>query len=974
MRVRAELRDVSWPVQPEEDGWPAPEVMDLWLAAAPTLADAVRAAAGDAIEADADLETLPVIASVDGRPVPAELWSATALRPGQALTLTIVPRGSVTRTVLQVAVIAAALYIPGPQVLALSGFSAAAAGAAISIGGSFLINTLIPPPVPDGAAGVAGGGGRGLTRERLTTSAAANRLRPWGRRTLILGDVRFEPDLLTHQIAAPMVDDTTEAVITVVDGASRTMHRRVDRVFALDLGIGDLRLYRDGGGAPVALPAAPTVLDEALLTSDSDALTPEWGARPGAAPLPPAALPASSRWPFLARSVDDTLKTLSGDTASIDRSRTAPTLHVVVGGSLWTTGSSGQALGRSTTVQVQSPASAEVGDAIDATVTLTSSRPGSAPRLDPVYAVLAVASTARDWTLTGGDRSTSASSRAELSVQQQVWTELESDLTDRRLCSNVLGVRLVGRVGAPPRSVLRARAVQAVATPTAAGVWTGAEPSRNPAAILRAFALGWYDADGALLAGSGRPANTVDDAVLAEWYRWCAAHDPPLHCDLALQDDGRPGEAIERLIAATGRAEISWRTGRLGVVWAGPNDAPEGLIHPSLILPGSLARSWSGVSEVDVFVASYLDRDRWEGREVRVAVPGRTSAARARHITLEGVTDRAAALFHTTAVAAEEAYHRRIVRWRMGRAGALVTRGSVWLLAWDPARGGASGRLRAWSAHEITLDRTVRPASQGWVALDWGDGVVHQSEVTTRSAIADPTDVLVLTRPVVVNAEVKPRDVIWRYYDLDRPPARVRILRAHPVSGNEFDITARVESDAYWRALDAARSANEVTPPPLPLPDPIRIDRPSDGSTVVWQWPASWVAAGVRATFVALSGGGGGGGSGGDPRGANAGQNGAVSRAVQGAWSIEARGGNGGGGPGSASPGSGGGGAAGGSAGAGTRGAGWRGASGWLTYGQTEGAPIRLTLGEGGAGGNGVGGASGGQRGSHGYAVLSPIR
>ena len=329
MRIRAELRDLHG----MEDGtWPEPEAVDLWLGPAPTLADAVVEAAGDAIEADTDLETLPIVASVDGRPVPAELWSATALQPGQALTLTIVPRGGSTlRTVLSVAVITAALFVPGA--IGLSGLAAAATSAAISIGGGLLINKLIPPPVSSPGQSGAGAGG-GLTRERLTTSAAANRLRPWGRRTLILGDVRFEPDLLTHQVAAPMVDDATEAQVPVIDGASATAVKRVDRVLVLDLGIGDLRLYREGGGSPESLPAAPGVLTGKLLTSDSDALVPEWGARPGAAPLPPGALPASSRWPFRARSVGDAAQTLSGDTASIDRSRTAPILNIIVGGSL----------------------------------------------------------------------------------------------------------------------------------------------------------------------------------------------------------------------------------------------------------------------------------------------------------------------------------------------------------------------------------------------------------------------------------------------------------------------------------------------------------------------------------------------------------------------------------------------------------------------------------------------------------------
>ena len=43
----------------------------------------------------------------------------------------------------------------------------------------------------------------------------------------------------------------------------------------------------------------------------------------------------------------------------------------------------------------------------------------------------------------------------------------------------------------------------------------------------------------------------------------------------------------------------------------------------------------------------------------------------------------------------------------------LLTRGSLWLLAWDPAAGGARGRVRGIDGAEVTLDRLVRVASQG---------------------------------------------------------------------------------------------------------------------------------------------------------------------------------------------------------------------------------------------------------------------
>ena len=105
-------------------------------------------------------------------------------------------------------------------------------------------------------------------------------------------------------------------------------------------------------------------------------------------------------------------------------------------------------------------------------------------------------------------------------------------------------------------------------------------PSSNPAAVLRAFALGWHDTTGRLLAGSGRPAALIDDEVLGLWYEWCEAHLPQLRCDLVLER-GRDAREVEALIAACGRATISWASGEIRRRLGGA-EPPRGHRHPAL--------------------------------------------------------------------------------------------------------------------------------------------------------------------------------------------------------------------------------------------------------------------------------------------------------------------------------------------------------------------------------------------------------
>ncbi len=477
--------------------------------------------------------------------------------------------------------------------------------------------------------------------------------------------------------------------------------------------------------------------------------------------------------------------------------------------------------------------------------------------ISPEYIGVELAGGGRDWSLTGGARSTTARDRVELSVLGSYWLAPLSDLTGRRLPTTLCSVRLKGQVGAPPRRVLKVDADQAVSVPTANGVWSQArQPSRNPAAILRAFARGWYDTaersgggpapTGRLLAGTGRDPETIDDAVLARFYWRCENHDPPLRCDLALQGDERPAEAIERLIAATGRAEISWATGKLGVVWTEPDDAPQGLISPAKVLPGTLSLSWRDGPLPDDIVVSYLDRTVWEGREVRVLVPGADGGGRERQVRLEGVTDADAATFHAASIAADEAFHRRAVSWRAGREGALMTRGSLWLMAADLLSGGVTGRLREFGEGRVRLDRPVRLTSQAWLAIDAPGADLHRTPVLRADPDPDggDTDALILVEPfpgIGASDTSKPRDVVWRLYDLGLPPKPVRILSNRPVSKTEFDIVARDEVRDYWTFLDDYRAAAATPGLVTDLPDRVRLTL--DGA---WNWPQAWTDAGIE--------------------------------------------------------------------------------------------------------------------------------
>ena len=225
-----------------------------------------------------------------------------------------------------------------------------------------------------------------------------------------------------------------------------------------------------------------------------------------------------------------------------------------------------------------------------------------------------------------------------------------------------------------------------------AGAWTAARAaSSNPAALLRAFALGSYDDAGALLWGSGRAAADVDDANLGAWYAWCEAQD--LRCDMVLTAAETTDE-IEARIARCGEASISWRSGKFGVVWEEPVAVAPALITPGRILAGTFGVSWVAQALADEVVVEYADAARdWTLQEVRRTAPGTRHPVRSARLRPRGITHRTQAQRAANLQAASQLYRRRRLTWEMGEDGITLGRGDVVALTHSLISGGITGRL-----------------------------------------------------------------------------------------------------------------------------------------------------------------------------------------------------------------------------------------------------------------------------------------
>ena len=322
----------------------------------------------------------------------------------------------------------------------------------------------------------------------------------------------------------------------------------------------------------------------------------------------------------------------------------------------------------------------------------------------------------------------------------------------------------------------------------AAGAWGAPAVTSNPAAIYRAYCLG-FRSGGALLAGIGYPAARVDDVALGEWYRWCDIHD--LRCDLVITTGTH--ERVLADVARCGRATPTWAGGKCGVVWDDPALPATALITPANVVAGSLEASWS-TAQASEIVGQFVDRGAgWEWREVRRAVSGAAGGAPS-VVRLPGVTSRNQAARAVNLLAAGEVHHPRVVAWEMGREALALPRGAVVMMSHALLDGGVTGRCTALSADEASLG-DVEVGAGDVLILSLPGGALHQTVVQP----GDATGIARLNDPVDPGGS-NPADVLWRLYPAAAPRRQLRIVGWEPVEMDRYRLVARDHVPEYYAA------------------------------------------------------------------------------------------------------------------------------------------------------------------------------
>lgn len=345
------------------------------------------------------------------------------------------------------------------------------------------------------------------------------------------------------------------------------------------------------------------------------------------------------------------------------------------------------------------------------------------------------------------------------------------------------------------------------------GAWT-VQPTTNPAWWYLDFATGLRNAAGQLIYGSGLDDAQIDIAAIKAWAVFCDAN--ALTFAMVLDRAQTAADALST-IARCGFASPSWAAGKLGVVWDAPNQAPTMAFGMANIAKGSFEVSYLSDGLADEIVVSYTNRNNnWQPDQVRVTVPG-TTGLPTHPSTLEllGCTTNAMAAKFANAMAAQQLYRRRMVKWETDFEGFVCQRGDVVILSHDLTQWGYSGRLAGVSGtggRTISLGRSVpRSGSVEHLMIRAPDGSTQEF---TLAAGTGETETLTLPSDIVLQNGYAAIDHLWFFSPLATPGKRVKIVSVQPLSESRVRLIATDEGPEIY----AAWGGVFTEPPPVTTP------------------------------------------------------------------------------------------------------------------------------------------------------------
>ncbi len=725
-----------------------------------------------------EVDTHPHAILVNGRSL-GEAWAKYRLRKHDQVVVRAVVRGGgggggAGKVLRTVALIVLAIYAPEVAAnIGATGAMATATTMAVMVAGSMIINAVLPPVMPSsGSIGSAGNGVEQSPTYALT--GARNRIRKYEPMPLVLGKHRIVPDLAGQPY-------------TVFEGQDQYLLQSFHFGLQADLQLSDFKIgetllseyqgvtiYHAGadGQLPAEFGNVDTEAGREVAQADG------WISRTTSADCVGIGVDVQG------------IAYYARDDGGVDSQAIGYELQYrAVGAASWSNFGAGNFL--------------LAGDAVNVV------------RISHYQAVLRGQYEIRIRKISADVDSTRQKSQLALA-------QLRSHQYDG---ADYTGQRRVGiKIKASSQlngALDELSAVAQIAVP----VWTGSawvtQVSQNPAWLLLYFLRGGF-INGRRAWGAGLPDSRIDIASIKQFAAWCDRK--ALTCSLVL-DRAASIKTVAEQIARCGRAQLTWQSGRYGVVWDDDSLPYVATFGPANILAGTFRVSYASGQMADEVIINFANAAKnWEADSVRKVVPGVINPGNPVTLDFVGCTSADQAGREANLLAAAQQLLRRKISWETDQEGLVASKGDVVMISHDMVSWSHSGRLLDGSRGALVLDKPVPLSAAGYVGIRFPDGRYYTYRVqpgTGESSTLQLRDLIPAADgygplPVPSESDTVPYDWLWFYDEAAQPGKLVKITDVAP-TGDGFRFTAVDYLAEYY----AAESSAYVYVPPraanLPL-------------------------------------------------------------------------------------------------------------------------------------------------------------
>lgn len=337
-----------------------------------------------------------------------------------------------------------------------------------------------------------------------------------------------------------------------------------------------------------------------------------------------------------------------------------------------------------------------------------------------------------------------------------------------------------------------------------APVWNGAQfdmaPTSNPASWFLHFALGKRDASGKRVYGAGLEPHQIDFESIKAWMAWCDAKK--LTFNYVLDRKMSTAEVLQ-MIARAGRASPTWQSGKLGVIWDAADLPHVAMFGPFNIKAGTFKVDYISEGNVDEIIVNFINEQTWQMDEVRAKVPGATTTNNPIQLDFDGCTNAEMAGREANLIAASQVWHRRRISWETDIEGWVANRGDVVQFSHDLTVWGYSGRLVARDGTIVTLDKHVPTDGSGTAMLRGPEGQMRIVSVVSEAGEVDSMSIISELDDFPLPGdegyeEIVPMDWAWFFDPLATPGRRFKITHVEPVGTEGVKFEAIDDDPGYY--------------------------------------------------------------------------------------------------------------------------------------------------------------------------------